>query len=293
MPGKQANVTKRGAINEDDAKSLLRRLSSVIPVPRQDDYGVDFYCQEYSDETKTSHQAKSIYGVQIKPNLNQYALGTFDHKGKWKKYELTWYRSLSIPCFLGIITDGGNQLLIYSLISLKCVFHKAITEQYRIIVKSECIGKHFQFEEPVVNNANEFEEWICNLGLPIIRLNRTQLKSEELICNCRNVLNKWISMDRMNAFFLNSGIDRVVSYKNWSPNKLHSHEATIWDYWQRPIQREVLYNISRIAGPCLALMNKNHEESTGESLPGLKELHKWMTDNGFADPYVSIFDKRT
>ena len=294
MPGKQANVTMRGAVNEDDAKAILRRLSSVIPVPRQDDYGIDFYCQEYSDETKTSHQVRSIYGVQIKPNLDEYALGNFDKKGQWKKYELTWYRTISIPCFLGIITNNGDQLAIYSLISLKCVFHKATSEPYIIKVNSKNSEHSFRYEEPVVNKKNtEFEEWICNLGSPIIQLNRAQLNEKGLLDNCKTVLNKWISIDRMNALFLSFGIDRVMSYKNWSPNIIHNNdEITIWDYWQKPLNTTVLNNISSIAGPCLALINKNYEESNRESLPGVNEIHHWMKENGFDDPYVSIFEKK-
>jgi len=288
MPGKQANVTKRGAINERDAESILTRLASVIPVPRYSDYGIDFFCQEYSEETETSHQAKSIYGIQIKPNLNRYILGAFDHNKNWKEYELTWYRSLSIPCFLGIITNDGNHFSIFSLISLKCVFHKASTIPYMIKVKSECdTKKPFKFEEPIANKTNKLEEWTCNLGLPIIKLNRRQLGNKKLISSCKGVLNKWISMDRMNALFLSFGINRVISYNNWMPNKVDPCDITFWDYWQTPLNKGILQNISKIAGPCLALMNKNYEESTGKSLPGLKELHKWMKDNKLDAPFIS------
>ncbi|MCD4744379.1 MAG: hypothetical protein K8R67_18095 [Desulfobacteraceae bacterium] len=293
MPGKQANVTRRGVINEKDAESILARLSSVIPVPRYSDYGIDFFCQEYSKETRTSHQVKSIYGIQIKPNLNEYVLGGFDKNKNWKQYELTWYRYLSIPYFLGIITNGGNDLSIFSLISLKCVFHKTSATPYMIKVESECNAEQpFKFKEPIANRTDKCEEWTCNLGLPIIQLNRTQLGNTQLIERCKGVLNKWISLDRINALFLSFGIDRVISYKNWMPNKVDLNDITFWDYWQTPLNKEVLHNISKIAGPCLALMNKNYEASTGEWMPGLKELHQWMKTNNLDDPLISTFEKQ-
>lgn len=289
MTGKQANVTRRGAIHEDDAKAILRRLSSVIPVPRQDDYGIDFYCQEYSNETTTSHESQGIFGIQIKSSLDEYELGGLDRKGTWKEYDLSWYRSLSIPYFLGIIGDDGNQLAIYSLISTKCVYHKATEKPFKIQFKSECKTKtNCRFEEPVSDGSGNIVRWICNLGLPIIQLHRSQLSDSDLVENCRDVLSKWIEIDRINAVFLSFGLQRVVSYNAWSPNVLDTEGIIGWDYWQIPLRKELLIRLSRIAGPSLALMNKNYEASHGEPLPGIKELDDWMKANGMGDPFMSI-----
>lgn len=105
--------TRKGAHAEYLANYMLSLLGFTAPVPRQEDYGVDFFCSLNIDDNNRT-LVGDAYAIQIKSTVTSLTYGK-DSTNNWRRDQIDFLFNLKVPFFLGIVDLDSETLSIYSL----------------------------------------------------------------------------------------------------------------------------------------------------------------------------------
>jgi hypothetical protein len=89
-----------GASYEDCVRLLVGRLASLVHVPREKDFGIDFYVQPRVPVGPRTETVIELASLQVKGGHESLSYGGLNENGEWREYEFTWLRSLAIPLYL-------------------------------------------------------------------------------------------------------------------------------------------------------------------------------------------------
>lgn len=131
MPGGKSANLYEGDKGEFLAQYLLSFIGLPLPVLRQLDIGIDFYCN-ISDGGVPLLSFTDYFSLQVKKvnsktgELSQRITfgGHNDNKTVWKEYEIKWLFSQSIPFYLGIVDVIKSELKIYSTSTIWFIYHR-------------------------------------------------------------------------------------------------------------------------------------------------------------------------
>ena len=90
----------------------LSSIAQVIPVPRQEDYGIDIFCG-LTKIDKNELMIEDVFGVQVKKMQKDLKIiyGGKNKKKEWKKYEIEWLLFKQNYPLIIIVADLANQKL--------------------------------------------------------------------------------------------------------------------------------------------------------------------------------------
>lgn len=114
MPGSLWYPFRQGDRSEYLALYILSALGIVVPVPRQEDIGADFYCSlaESRGSRLTFH---SPCLVQTKSrSIKEITYGGIDEKRRWKHEEVDWLFNQELPLLIGIVDKEKLLLDLYA-----------------------------------------------------------------------------------------------------------------------------------------------------------------------------------
>src|SRR6185436_858017 len=103
-----------GASYEEVAKLLLGRITSVIAVPRERDFGIDLYCQSRAPLGNGLETVTDICGVQVKGGDQDLQYGGMKDDS-WREFEFTWLKTLTTPLYLAKVDKALSQVQIFPL----------------------------------------------------------------------------------------------------------------------------------------------------------------------------------
>jgi len=94
---------------------MLGRLASMIPVPREHDFGIDFYCLPRRAAGPRSETVTEICSIQVKGSgADGLTFGGLGKAGDWQRLQLEWLRSLSHPLYFAVVDDQFRRVDLYS-----------------------------------------------------------------------------------------------------------------------------------------------------------------------------------
>src|SRR5437773_8314847 len=95
-----------GSAFEDCTRLLVGQIATLVHVPREKDFGIDFYCQPRVAIGPRTETVIELGALQVKGGMEQLTYGGLDQGGNWREYEFTWLRSLAAPLFLVRVEKG-------------------------------------------------------------------------------------------------------------------------------------------------------------------------------------------
>src|ERR1700730_13029102 len=111
MPGVRAKNLRLGDRSELLVGQLLAGFAFTTRVPRQEDHGIDFFCNLTSEEGQLL-KAGSFFTVQAKSSTGPIVYE--------KSYELEWIRSQENPLLLCVADRKALAMDVYSTWNLLC-----------------------------------------------------------------------------------------------------------------------------------------------------------------------------
>ena len=85
-----------GAGYQKFAESLLIKIAAMTPVPQEQDFGNDFFCEPRVLLTKTTEAVSSLGLIQVKGGGSRLSYGGLDD-GVWARHELLGKRFRAMP----------------------------------------------------------------------------------------------------------------------------------------------------------------------------------------------------
>jgi hypothetical protein len=122
MSGRQHQMTSTGANYEHCVRHFLGAIASVVHVPREQDFGIDFYCQPRVPAGPRTETVTELGAIQVKGGSAALTFGGLTDKGEWREYEFTWLRSLATPLFLAQVNPENTIVDLYSVWRLWWIF---------------------------------------------------------------------------------------------------------------------------------------------------------------------------
>lgn len=229
----------------------LSAIAAVIPVLRQEDYGVDFSCNLTWRE-KNSLYIGVAFGLQAKAASKDSIPYGVGEKGKLKPQEIDWLYSQDNPLFYISVNRDELILKIYSPSRIWRPFWiegppKTTILKFDIEEIPEDPPKHYY---SCTRDEDGCPSTIISLGKPIIRVNLKEddIEDDSLCSNLRECLSYWIELEKKNI--INRRLDIPCFYEqlSWEINELPdpNGQAIFHAFNENPDQniREVVAAVS-------------------------------------------------
>ncbi len=222
MTGIQAEFAIAGAQNEADVQSLIGRLSAPVKVPREHDFGIDFFCQLYGDTQRKSVSVTDVFSLQAKGMTEDLGFGGFRKDGKtWRDYELAWLRTLATPLILARI-DAEPRLDLYTLAPVWRVLWQTAAP-FEIVCTTEpptaATYQRFDPKHAVRDGApGDGRTWTVPLGPPFLSLTHAALSKPAWCEQARNLLAMHVRIERRNLLMFQLRVAIHDCVEKWSTN---------------------------------------------------------------------------
>ncbi|WP_417737748.1 hypothetical protein [Rosistilla oblonga] len=233
------------------AHFVFSSFGTSVPIPRQEDTGLDLHCTLGEREGQRLWPIAS-YSVQVKSNADPWLFAD--------KRSIQWIVEHPLPVFLCVVDKKSASLSIYHTSPR---FHIWVTgnELPRIEMIPESGSEGFghpwgkvlkEDETPVIPDDGKF-----SLSAPIARFSIVEMLDAEFCKKIKQILRLWIESDRKNIFRIQAGTRTLETFSEYRTN--------VADY-----QRITTYSRNRVS-----------EAERDQLLQSLVEQAKWLS-NSFA-----------
>jgi hypothetical protein len=272
-----------GTKYEAYARNLLVRIASMVQVPREEDFGIDFYCQPLVGEGKMQ-DVKELCVIQVKGGKKPLAYGGLHPKTrKWRGYHFDWLRSLGVPLYLVKIDNQFTKAEVFSLWPVwLSLWNYGVPFKINVITRS-AMDEPYQLEGTAKGNIDPKGEGfgngcICqvNVGTPFLELNDSNLRDPGFCELAMRILRKRISIDQQSLMWFRLGVPGTHQIDRWQTNNNNVS-----------LQRIVLFNptpgmniraTAQAAEAVVTALGYNLKEQNNPGVFSLVPFLRWLSD---------------
>jgi hypothetical protein len=211
MPGSLAIGFHEGSRSEYLAQFVFSSFGTAIPVPHQEDTGIDLYCTLLEQEGKQAWP-RAYYSVQVKSTMEAWL---FDNPE-----EVRWIIEHPLPIFLCIVQKSEARILVYHTTPRFAAwilpFHKT---HLKLLPGTETKA------QTVVGGWTEGDSF--DLTAPILNFTIQDVLNPDFRKQVANVLKFWIGYDVENLFRIKSGIHHFQVPYQYETNSTDSSGGLI------------------------------------------------------------------
>ena len=227
MSGLLGFTFRQGNRSEYLALYILSALGVAVPVPRQEDIGVDLHCS-LANEKKGLLYFQKQFLVQIKSKTaaSNWTLGGMK-KGKPHGYEVEWFFAQELPLFLASVDKNEQRLSLYTTCPAMIAYYKAQPFPGKMTFQLDTPADSGDIPGPIQGNkipkaprrCGDQHNWIINLGPPILTLTATEAENKKQVKKARDALSIAIERGLQNINYKAMNIPYVEWLLNIVPNE--------------------------------------------------------------------------
>ena len=235
MPGRRYSDFRPGDRAEYMAIYILSSFAQVVPVPRQEDYGLDFFCALTREENHSLF-VEDVFGVQAKKHTKgkkiEIVYGGKDKKNIWKKHEIKWLLfGPYFPLLIALVDIDNNILSLYSTANMwKARWMAGHPYQVKLIPQTTSKQNLSITTQPPKKlpkgDAGDRKIWKIPLGPPIVILPIADCNDKNISKTIYSVLKYWLVLDQQNVFHQKMGIPACTRFMSWKPNYIPDTSKT-------------------------------------------------------------------
>ncbi|MDX6768932.1 MAG: hypothetical protein SF051_05325 [Elusimicrobiota bacterium] len=220
MAHQQLASTNEGAQKEAFAGFVLSGICAPTAVPRQQDYGLDFYCALTQPDGHVIRTSPYSFGLQVKTRADDNVLTYGGYKNKndpasWKAYEIEWLFNQSIPFLIGLAAKDCSRLDLYLTSGMwKARWMGGRPFQVDLVPGDPgAVTKEGLVPTAVVVEGapGDGHRWTVPLGPPIVSMEAAKATVAAGRAKVREVLARALDVDRLNVMAHALG----VPYREW------------------------------------------------------------------------------
>jgi hypothetical protein len=286
MTGRRHTMDSKGASYEDCAQLLIGRIASLIPVPHEKDFGIDYFGQPRVPVGAQTETVKDLFALQVKGGDELLRYGGLSTTGEWRQYEITWLKSLVTPLYLAKVDASLKRVDIYSLGAVLMVLWPSPLDPFAIQFTLRSEGKA-KWEKPTSapnkkgTGHGDGNVWIVDLGPPILSLTADNLNDAEFRTKANEILTQWIQNDHENLMRYQQFVPLVKRFESWATNQPQPNPITVRE-WQFYGEKPGV-NISRLcqsAEPILVNLGIHLKNQNNDAVERLIPILQWLNEQG-------------
>jgi hypothetical protein len=288
MPGHRHRIDARGTSYEDCVKLLVGRFASLVHVPREQDFGIDFYVQPRVGAGRQTESVAELAAIQVKGGSAVLKYGGTNHRGEWRHHELTWLRALVTPLYLARVDTQCSRLELFSLWPVWLIFWRQRELPFEIRFETRSISSAVAWGEPVSaltpkgRGIGDGRVWTVDLGRPILQLNVAPSQDEQALALQAQVLRSWILTDRANLIRFQEFIPVLSGIVDWTTGTLAPRVITTWQFWAAD-PGENIARLSATAAPLVVNLGIHLQWQNDDAAYALLPLLRWFSKEGRLD----------
>ena len=187
MPGARPRNLRLGDRSELLVEQLLSGFAFTARVPRQEDHGIDFFCNLVSDEGQLL-RAGPFFTVQAK--------STPDPVVYEKSYELDWIKNQENPLLLCVADRATLAMDVYSTWNLVCAVLAGWRGQKQAN-RIRLLPGADPYQWPGVEDQDDGSQDI-RLGKPIAHVTDADIFDDKRMESIATAVREWVALDRTN-----------------------------------------------------------------------------------------------
>lgn len=272
------------------AKSLVGRLAALIPVQRERDFGIDFFCQPLVSTGRNTETVTELGALQVKGGLQRLAYGGLDRSGKWRQQQFAWLRSLATPLYLVRVDRNFASVQLFSLWPLWWIFWQAGNPFRVTFITREATSASYLWQAPRSSpdkrgaGKGDGMLWTVDLGPPLLRLTNENSNDPAFREKASAILRTWILQDRLTLIYYHLSVPVVTSITQWSTNALDVQGLGfgVSYFWNsRPGMN--ISSLCRTVAPMLVNLGLNLKSQNHEAAHRLIAVLEWFETMGQLD----------
>ncbi len=223
MPGAIAPNLHEGSRSEYLAQYVFAAWGTVVPVPHQEDSGLDLYCN-LVERVGQRAWAKSPYTVQVKSNMKPWV---FD-----KPESVRWLIEHPLPLFLCVVDKSEARVRVYQTTPRFYIWSRArLPARLLLTPTTEMKGV-----PPKWSDGENF-----SLSAPILDFTLQQYLDEGFLSKAKSVIESWVGVDHANLAQIRNGIRKFVVPSQYTPNEVPDiRSSTVFLKTTHPVSEEEL-----------------------------------------------------
>lgn len=281
MSGRRHRIDATGNSYEDCVQLLLGQLASLVRVPREKDFGIDFYCQPRVADSAHTETVTDLAAVQVKGGRERLAYGGLDRHSRWREYEFSWLRSLAVPLYLARVNRTLTAVELFSLWPLWLIFWRQAVLPFEVLfVTGEAKGvEAWRMPEPRRHRSGARHgdglRWTVHLGKPFLRLTSDELTQDESRRQIGATLRTWIAADRLTVMRFQQFIPVLSGITEWETNRPQVSQTRTWQFWDRTPGANI-DRLCRTAAPMLVNLGAHLQWQDNPSAYALIPVLEWL-----------------
>lgn len=202
MIGSIARDLHEGSRSEYSLSILFSSFGTAIPVPHQEDSGLDIYCTLLEQDGQRAWP-RAYYSVQVKSTMAPWVFDSPE--------SVRWIIEHSLPIFLCIVQKAEARILVYHTTQRFAVWALP-TQPQRLELR------------PGTESSAHTVNWVDGAGdtfelkAPILNFTSEQALDREFRDQLADVLKFWIEYDMENLLRIKNGIHQFRVPKDYETN---------------------------------------------------------------------------
>lgn len=278
---------RQGDRSEYLALYILSALGIVVPVPRQEDIGADFYCS-LADLKGNRLTFRMPYLVQAKSrSAREISYGGVSEKDTWKKEEIDWLFSQELPLLIGVVDKKHLTLDLYSTSNIWAAWY-AQRNCGQVVLFPDRVDNHQQVaapsrKPPATSWPAEIGDgyvWEVPLGPPVVSISIDDIEDETCLVKIRSVLSQALDLDQTNITYrrLNAPYSRWLH--RFTTNEINASQLLgVFYAWNATPGAHTPNQLQALAPILLALANNYKAQGRTEELGKLKATFELLPEH--------------
>lgn len=236
MPGQQADFAVQGDRYETAAQHVLGEILNLIQVPRQRDFGIDFYCSVRLRSGSLVQTTRDLFGLQVGGPSKTLAYGGL-RKGNPRPHEIEWLKSLTVPLFYARVSGDRERVGVYSMSPVWRILFRS-PGAFEIICEFEDPSDNLftiKPEQPTAAKQDgtfgDGNVWRINLGPPILSATAKDFQDPEFAEQAKSLLLTWLQLDWTTVVRFQVRVALTDFIQSWKTNTLTGASTAQAMYW--------------------------------------------------------------
>jgi hypothetical protein len=214
LTGSIAANFHEGSRSEYLAQFVFSSFGTAIPVPHQEDTGLDIYCTLLEQEGRRAWP-RAYYSVQVKSTMDPWVFEGPD--------SVRWFIEHPLPIFLCIVQKAEARILVYHTTPRFAVWTMPeLPQRLELILGIETQALTANWP------------WIgrCKLEAPILNFTIQEILDQDFRRQVKSVLKYWIDFDVENLARIKNGIQQFEVPCDYETNKTKSTGRIMQGVWR-------------------------------------------------------------
>lgn len=274
MPGQRLGSPRVGDRGEYLSQFLLSHVASVVPVPRQEDYGVDFVGTLLTEQGKCLRSGR-VFFVQVKTTSDKtWSFVEGHHKA--------WLFSLPLPLLLVFPELSDLSIAVYSTARLWWLKWMVGNSPQKLTLVPDNHPnenapnpydrfRHSKMAPPYQVPEIISAKWTVPLGPPIARISPELLREEGSASSLFHCLDEWLWLDSLNILWREQRIPASIEYKSWRTNHAPNRDEIRFMPYENATPGQNIQEIAWALQAPLIAMRNNAKAQGDDGLVSLAE----------------------